>query len=713
MPNRFSSRNMFVLSLVMVIGLGLAATLTSMASAGRFSFDPGSVTQNEEINAPDAPGAIIRVAKSGDGSDGSTWENAYTDIQTAITAAVSGDEIWVAKGIYTPGLEISDTFQLKSGVAIFGGFAATETIRSERDWDVNLTILSGDIDGDDTVTNGVVLTTTDITGDNSIHVLYAFGHDPPITETTVLDGFTITAGQADGSNLDQKWGAGFYCYGSGDSNECSPTLENVTFSGNYAIKHGGAMLNNGNAGNSSPILRKVTFIGNWADERGGALYNLGTGAGGTCSPDLSNVSFITNTAVKNGGAVYNEGINNGTSNPTMTNIIFSGNSSTTRSGGAVYNDGSSSGESSPLLSNVVFSGNSAAQRGGAMVNNGESGNSSPTFINVTFSGNSAKWQGGVMYNTGVNGFNNPRLINSIVWNNLGKYGDIITNHITGTIYNYTATVFITQSLVQGAGVSGSSWISGTYLDGGGNIDEDPVFLVDIDPSTAPTTTGNLRLQTSSPAIDAGENDYVLAGVVTDLDGKARIQDGNADGDAVVDMGAYETGGFFLLSVTKSGGGSGLVTSSPPGIDCGETCSKFFMQGSKITLSAVPDENSVFSGWSGACGRTGDCEVAMDAANSVEAVFEKKYSLIVNLTGRGIGVVTSQPAGINCGGNCQVEFPQGTQVTLTASADPGSTFTGWSGDCSGGGICSLNMDVDKTATANFEADIEIILPIIYR
>ncbi len=93
-------------------------------------------------------------------------------------------------------------------------------------------------------------------------------------------------------------------------------------------------------------------------------------------------------------------------------------------------------------------------------------------------------------------------------------------------------------------MSDSSWISGTYVDGGGNIDEDPLFLEDIDPSTAPTTSGNLRLQSTSPAVDKGENDYVPEGVLTDLDGKARIQDGNADGDAVVDMGAYETGGYL-------------------------------------------------------------------------------------------------------------------------------------------------------------------------
>jgi hypothetical protein len=319
-----------------------------------------------------------------------------------------------------------------------------------------------------------------------------------------------------------------------------------------------------------------------------------------------------------------------------------------------------------------------------------------------------------MYNDGVDGINTPSIINSIVWNNLGQDDKlIISNTITGTIYNYTATVVITQSLVQGAGVSDSSWISGTYVDGGGNIDEDPLFLEEIDPSTAPTTTGNLRLQTSSPAIDAGENEYVPDGIVTDLDKAARIQDGNADGTAIVDMGAYEAGGFFQLGVTKSGNGSGLVTSSPTGINCGNDCSGFFEGDTGVNLSATPDGDSVFNGWSGACSGLNECKITMNGAKSVEAVFIKKRLLTVELTGSGTGIVTSQPAGIDCGSDCDEQYPDGTAVNLSANADSGSDFAGWSGDCSGDGICVLSMDGAKTVTASFEAYNKIEFPIIFR
>jgi len=85
----------------------------------------------------------------------------------------------------------------------------------------------------------------------------------------------------------------------------------------------------------------------------------------------------------------------------------------------------------------------------------------------------------------------------------------------------------------GSGGSGSLIGDTSYLDGGNNIDIDPQFITLIDPTTAPTTTGNLRLAFGSPAIDAGNNSYIT-GVPFDLDGNPRIING------IVDMGAYET-----------------------------------------------------------------------------------------------------------------------------------------------------------------------------
>jgi hypothetical protein len=75
-------------------------------------------------------------------------------------------------------------------------------------------------------------------------------------------------------------------------------------------------------------------------------------------------------------------------------------------------------------------------------------------------------------------------------------------------------------------------------------------------------------------------------------------------------------------------------------------------------------------------------------------------LVVMTAGSGQGTVTSAPNGINCGASCTAGFPLGTTVTLTAASDPTSSFTGWSGPCSGTGACTITLDKDQSVTATF-------------
>jgi hypothetical protein len=162
---------------------------------------------------------------------------------------------------------------------------------------------------------------------------------------------------------------------------------------------------------------------------------------------------------------------------------------------------------------------------------------------------------------------------------------------------------------------------------------------------------------------------------------------------------------FTLTVTKSGAGSGTVTSSPPGIDCGTACAFDFANGQALTLTATASPGSVFSGWSGACTGTGTCAVTMDAARSVTATFNPApppmYTLGVTKVGTGSGLVTSLPAGISCGTACAFDFASGQSVTLTAAAATGSVFTGWSGGgCSGIGACTVTISAATTVTATF-------------
>jgi hypothetical protein len=159
---------------------------------------------------------------------------------------------------------------------------------------------------------------------------------------------------------------------------------------------------------------------------------------------------------------------------------------------------------------------------------------------------------------------------------------------------------------------------------------------------------------------------------------------------------------FPLTATRSGSGAGTITSNPAGINCGVDCSESYRDGTSVELTASADSSSVFTGWSGACTGMGSCQVTMDAAKNVTATFEvSTFTLAVSKNGTGSGTVTSNPAGINCGGVCSAEYNSGTVVQLTASPAAGSSFVGWSGGgCSGTGTCTVTMSASASVTASF-------------
>ncbi len=169
----------------------------------------------------------------------------------------------------------------------------------------------------------------------------------------------------------------------------------------------------------------------------------------------------------------------------------------------------------------------------------------------------------------------------------------------------------------------------------------------------------------------------------------------------------EQGSFMLtaqfavpLDVAKAGNGSGTVVSSPDGIDCGSDCSHTYDHGTSVTLTATPATGSKFTRWEGCTGTT-TCTVTMDGAKSVTAVFElRRFALEVTKAGTGGGTVTSSPAGIDCGTDCSETHDHGTSVTLSATADADSTFTGWSGACTGTGACTVTVDDERSVTATF-------------
>ncbi|WP_020607009.1 T9SS type A sorting domain-containing protein [Spirosoma spitsbergense] len=303
-----------------------------------------------------------------------SWATSTTNLQGAIAASSATDQVWVKAGTYKPTTTTGPasrtiSFAMKAGVAIYGGFAGTETTLNQRPVQ-NLT--TGTSQPSATTLSGDIGTLGNNT-DNSYHVI---SNPTGLTTTAILDGFVITGGNANGtsSSLDQS-GGGIFNNGRGSGNFCSPTIRNCLFQGNNA-NLGGAMFNHGTSyGSSSPSLINCSFQANSAggvfSGSGGAIYN--NGASGTSSPNLTNCAFQANTATASGsgGAIYNEG-EYGTSSPRLINCSFQANAAS--QGGAMYNNSGSSGISSPSLTNCVLFDN-----GGGNTFNNNGGNVSARY----------------------------------------------------------------------------------------------------------------------------------------------------------------------------------------------------------------------------------------------------------------------------------------------------------------------------------------------
>lgn len=297
-------------------------------------FDPSDATAVTNICCFGSD--IIYVKADANGcNNGKSWQNAYTEIQSALNRAMfcGANEIWVAAGTY------KGTFQIVDGVALYGGFAGTETSRSQRNWLANETTLTGDINGD---------------GNGDIdYVVKALD----VNETTIIDGFKITKGTS----------SGVYCY-----NTASLIISNCMITGNNSSTGTGGGMYNRYCYSSSPIVVNCIFIANTVTRYsgGGGIYNYHS------SPIVANCIFAANTVTYDGGGIYNYYCS-----PIVFNCLFNGNSGL-RYGGGIYNLASS-----PTISNCTFIKNRASEEGGGIHNNG----GSPIVTNCIFWGNYAKY----------------------------------------------------------------------------------------------------------------------------------------------------------------------------------------------------------------------------------------------------------------------------------------------------------------------------------
>ncbi len=327
--------------------------------------------------------AICHVDASATGTNqGSSWTDAYTSLQSALTNSACS-ETWVAAGTYRPGSSRSNAFSIRAGSIVLGGFVGNETTRDEADPSAHPTILSGNI-GDENLAT-----------DNSYHVVVLDGSSSatPIGASTQLDGFVVSDGNADGGFPDNS-GGGLYCRGDGSASaSCSPKLSRLRFTNN-AARNGGAMFLRADfAGKASPILSDVIFLDNLAEANGGAMYVWAT-LNGRANPAIERATFASNRADR-GGAIFTTGGNQGgNADVSVTNATFNANdaslgNSVGGKGGAIYNDGVG-GSAKMTLTHSTLSdnlANGANHFGGAMVNVGSG--ASATIVNTIFWANQA------------------------------------------------------------------------------------------------------------------------------------------------------------------------------------------------------------------------------------------------------------------------------------------------------------------------------------
>jgi hypothetical protein len=419
------------------------------------------------------------VTPSGAGTqDGSSWANAFpgTSLQAAINASSSGDHVWVAAGTYqtTSGTDRTVSFSLKEGVLIYGSFAGTETLLSQRTMANGPTsILTGEIGA-----AGI--------SDNSYRVII----NGDLTTASVLDGFVVRDGNDDRTaSATEGLGGGIYNAGSASGNS-SPTIRNCVITNNRAT-FGAGIFNNGfNGKTSSPVISHCIITGNTATSAGGGIDNFGVT--GNANPTITNCIIYNNTAPKAGG-MYNWGGDNGNANPTILNSAFINNSATGDVAGGLIADNlnqysGNSGSSAVVVRNSIFWGNTATGGG-------------PQFA------------------------------------------------IAGT-----GTFTSTYSIIDMSSQSSPHVISGA---GTGNLTSDPLFVnisngIGVDNQWM-TSDDGLRLQSSSPAVNAGEN----SGVPT-----ADLLNNNRIANSTVDIGPYEYGSTALpvelISFTAAVHGAQIV-----------------------------------------------------------------------------------------------------------------------------------------------------------
>ncbi len=453
-------------------------------------------------------------------ADGTTWSKAYKDlrlaIQKATTQPATFPEIRVAGGRYPTTqstTQPSESFHLLKLVAIRGGYRGLSDLPNAdtRDVDANVSILTGDIDGDGLLDD-----------DNAVVVVDARQPNSSATDNTaVLDGFTITGGNggapvAIGEN-EYSAGAGLYCPGTERTGTASsPFITNCLFIGNRTKRPGHPQRGGGLfvGVNSNLNISGCTFIDNEAGD-GGGVYMMTPGT----SFSMARCTFIKNKADEAGGGAVFILAETGSSPVPFINCVFRRNESLKAEGGAIFAGLTNSREL--RIINGLFDRNFSVKSGGGIY---AESSSTLNLVNCTLSGNrsTVAQGGGVFVNNST-----ATLVNCILRGN--------ESIDSGLFDKQLATNFIAITLNY-SHVEGCASCGGT-----GNSGGDPKFVN--------ASAGNLHLKSDSPCKDAGDNSsYTSAGGGVDLDGHTRP----ASTSQPVDRGPYEIGAAINSDCNNNG-----------------------------------------------------------------------------------------------------------------------------------------------------------------
>ncbi|WP_298767444.1 T9SS type A sorting domain-containing protein [uncultured Polaribacter sp.] len=629
-------------------------------------------------------GTVYVNANATGNNNGSSFADAYTDLNTAITNH-PGEEIWIAAGTYIPEINgvtnRSSSFIIPEGTELYGGFNGTETQRSQRDFRTNTTILSGDINGND---DGVLAHNNSTYDDNSFQVVTVNENN------VVLDGLTIKGGNANGTETS---GSALTF----NHKALSLNINNVIFEDNRASAAGTVYANNSVADSAIHEInfKECVFKNNIA-RFATVIYVQNPLTSNTYTTSFIN-TLISNNFVRD------------TASNTGTNTLF-----------WFRNDRSTS--------NIAFFYNC-------------------TITKNRFFGTNTQ-NAGIISSSRVNAFagqSQVRIYNSIIWDNLVLgISEQVSVDRWGT-FALPGNVQIRNSIGADSfsnwSPTNSSNSNPLFTDVVNNdftlqANSPAIDAGDNNLSTATTDLlGNSRIFNGT--IDIGPYEFGSS-IPMDRTLTITATNGSVSANPTPVNGTYDDGTVVTLTATPDAGykfvgwsGDATGTTNPLNItmDANKSVTALFSRiqrtltitatngsvstnpspvngtyddGTVVTLTATPDAGYQFDGWSGdVTGTTNPLDITMDADKSVTALFSRiQRTLTITATN---GTVSTNPSPVNG------TYDDGTVVTLTATPDAGYQFDGFRDDISGANLLlnsgnrlstTITLNADKSVTALF-------------